>query len=313
MNYPIISEEYLNKYANKIFKIVGEKQLNAESVNAKTVQDYYTGSSIYYRTFHSPDGAMHLPIEFSRSEKHKDKLLYQAKSVKKIIEENNYREVLELGCGMGFNSGYLASQLPNVNFTAVDLTEDNIRRAKKKHKEKSNLNFLVGNFDKAQFGEKKYDLVFAIETLCHSADVVSVIASLKPFLNPGGRIIIYDGYINPETPELTKEITQAHKMISWGFAMNSFQELKEIINSDKLQGFKINELKDYTPNILPNYRMILKGSSVGLTFPLLLKFLIAVKLVSPALIKQFSAGIFGYYLLQEKYLGYYKLELLYKS
>jgi len=312
MNYPIISKEYLTKYANKIFKIVGEKQLNNESVNAQTIQDYYKGSSIYYRTFHSPDGAMHLPIEFSRSEKHKDKLLYQAKSVKKLIEENNYKEVLELGCGMGFNSGYLASQLPKVNFTAIDLTEDNIHRATKKHNGKSNLKFLLGNFDKAQFGEKKYDLVFAIETLCHSENVVSVLESLKSFLNPGGRIIIYDGYINPETPELTKEIIQAHKMISWGFAMSSFQELKEILNSEKLNAFDVCELKDYTQNILPNYRIILKGSSVGLTFPLLLKFLIAIKLVSPALIKQFSAGIFGYYLLQEKYLGYYKLELVYK-
>jgi len=154
MNYPIISKEYLTKYANKIFKIVGEKQLNNESVNAQTIQDYYKGSSIYYRTFHSPDGAMHLPIEFSRSEKHKDKLLYQAKSVKKLIEENNYKEVLELGCGMGFNSGYLASQLPKVNFTAIDLTEDNIHRATKKHNGKSNLKFLLGNFDKAQFGER---------------------------------------------------------------------------------------------------------------------------------------------------------------
>jgi 16S rRNA A1518/A1519 N6-dimethyltransferase RsmA/KsgA/DIM1 with predicted DNA glycosylase/AP lyase activity len=53
---------------------------------------------------------MHLPISFSDKTSHNKKLLYQADFINETINRYNYSNILELGCGMGFNTNYLAKK-----------------------------------------------------------------------------------------------------------------------------------------------------------------------------------------------------------
>ena len=308
MNY-----EDLKKYCSIIYGIVGEKSISNEKITNSVVSNYYLKSAFFYRNAHSPEGAMHLPIEFSNKDSHKSKLLYQADYIHKIINENKFTNVLELGCGMGFNTNHLAKKNPEVSFTGIDLTANNIKIAKEKNRELENAQFSQGDFDKLDLSDKKYDLIFAVETLCYSQNLANLISELGNNLNENGRIIIFDGYEKHDVDELSKEYEKkAYQILSWGFALSNFQNMGDILESEKLKSYSIIEPVEYTENILPNYKTFQRGAERALRYKFSLKILFKFRIISLALIKQLSAGLLGAYFFNNGFLGYFKLEFIKK-
>lgn len=305
-----MTHQELESYFGKLKRVAGDKLGKELTTTHSTVTDYYSKSAFYYKKFHSPEGAMHLPISFSNKDSHLYKLRYQADTVKQIIQENKYTSVLELGCGMGFNSRYLAENLPEVEFEAVDITVQNIEFASKKAEALKNVSFRYGDFDNLQIDPKKYDLIFAVETLCHSKGLKSLINAAADKLNPNGRIVIFDGYEKEKGGELSDIAEkEAYKLLCWGFALDKFQQLEEITDESNYPHLEMEELTEFSENVLPNMIVFQNGSKNTLKYPLLLKLLLNLRIVPMALVKQLSAGLFGSYFIQSGFLGYYKVVL----
>ena len=152
----------LEKYCKIIEEIAGPRIEAEKDATSDIISDYYSKSSFFYRKFHSAEGAMHLPIEYSREEKHKDKLKYQANYVHDAIQKHEAKSVLELGCGMGFNSNYLSQKNPNTNFKALDLTPSNIAFANSQKEGRTNIVFQEMNYDQLDLADQKFDLIFAV-------------------------------------------------------------------------------------------------------------------------------------------------------
>ncbi|MBN2615195.1 MAG: methyltransferase domain-containing protein [Bacteroidales bacterium] len=301
-----INDKELKKYCRKIYTVVGEKLIKEEQVSSEIVSNYYSKSAFYYKKFHSPEGAIHLPVSFSEKESHGEKLLYQAKSIDKIINTHNYSNILELGCGMGFNTNYLAKKNPGKKFTGVDLTADNIKQAKKNATDSDNSIFLQGDFDDPETIQGKYDLIFAVETLCHSNNLIELILNYRDKLADNGRMIIFDAYVKKDAKVLKGEFEQkAYHLLLWGFALNQFQKMSDILDAEKL--ISIESITDYTVNVAPNAIVFQKAAIKVLRFHLFLKLLLKTGIVSIAFIKQLSAGLFGPYFGHTGYLGYYKI------
>lgn len=304
-----ISQEKLSYYTKLLQSIGGLSSLDKERIDSHIVTSYYKISSFYYRNFHSSEGAMHLPIAENPSQKHLEKLLFQANAIANHILEKQYKQVLELGCGMGFNANYLANKLKDVQFTALDLTPQNIRIAKK-NALTDNINFTQGNFDNLSFENQKFDLIYGIETLCHSKKINELILNLEKLLNPKGKIIIFDGYIKSNTESLkTKADRDAYNLISWGFAMERFQTLEEVLGAAEKAGLQIDRVVDYSQNVLSNLLAFQKGAIKTLNYSYLLRFFRQIHLLPLAVIKQITAGLFGAHFVQTGFLGYYKIEL----
>jgi ubiquinone/menaquinone biosynthesis C-methylase UbiE len=307
---PNISLAELEKYCTLICKVAGISEATGEMVRKKTISDYYKTSSFFYRNFHSEHGAMHLPIAQSPKQTHKEKLLFQANTIHEIAAQYNYNKVLELGCGMGFNSCYLAKKNPDKEFTAIDLTPQNLKFANKKAAGLSNITFSVGDFDELSFGDQKFDLIFAIETLCHSKNISLLLSNLKQYLNIGGRIVIFDGYIKENARELTETVElEAYQLMSWGYAMERFQTFNEVVDGINTASLQLHKKEDYGKNVLSNLLAFQKGAKNVLKFAGLLKLLIQWRILPKSLIKQISAGFFSAYFMQTGLLGYYKFEL----
>ena len=306
----ILSIEKLAYYCGLFHQIVGKTQIEQEAIVPQTVSSYYKISSFLYRNFHSSKGAMHLPIAENSSQRHEEKLLFQAKKVAEHIQKRNYKQVLELGCGMGFNSNYLANKFKDVQFTAIDLTPQNIQFAKKNTPRHGNINFLLGDFDDIVLQNKTFDLIFGIETLCHSKDINALLKRLKPLLNPGGKIVIFDGYIKPSTYNLQEQAQKdAYKLICWGFAMDRFQTVLEVLEGAEQVGLQVVQTVDYSKNVLSNLLAFQKGAFKVLSFPYLLKLLKSVRLLPDAVMKQVAAGLLSAHFVQENFIGYYLIEI----
>lgn len=296
------------KNYNKIVEdIAGDNLTKSTLLASAALSQYYAQLGRVYRTFHSEEGAMHFPIKFSEDQKHKEKLLYQAQTVENIIKNKNGANVLELGCGMGFNTIYLATNNPTVQFDAIDLAASNIKVAKRNASKLANTTFLEMDFDKLEMPNKKYDVIFGVETLCYSNDLNKLLNSLTHTLAPDGQIIIFDAYINQFADQLNDTEHKAYQLLLWGWYLDQFESLKNLTAESNSKLYEVKKVVDYSGNIMSNNLAYQKGSMLAFNYPKILKLLYALRILPLSYIKQITAGLYSAYFVQRKYLGYYEL------
>ena len=274
---------------------------------------YYKRSSFLYRRFHSEEGAMHLPIEGNKPARHKEKLKSQLNQVQQLIENEKPKMILELGCGMGFNLIQLAEKNPLIRFTGMDITNHNLQIARSRSKGRNNIEFLKGNFDhldSSPISEKKFDLVFGVETLCHSQNFPAFLENISTYLNPGGILVIFDGFKMPEKENNLSELEfEAYDQLCWGFSLGIFNELKDLKSCDSLE---LKETEDYSAGVLPNFKVFQRGALKAFKWHPLLKILQYLRLVPMAYFQQMAAGLFGPYFIENGFLSY-KMAVLKKK
>jgi len=300
-----ITASKLATYVNKANRIKSLDSIFSEKINSSAISAYYKNAGVLYRRFHSPDGAMHLPIQTTETEKHKHKLLFQARSVEELIKKYNYKTIVELGCGTGFNSIYLARIFPAVQFIAFDITEANLNIGRANADGLTNLIFMKFNFNEDVHAYKA-DLIFGIETLCYSPDLCILFKNISTCLNTDGRIVIFDGYekLPSQYKELISYEQKVYHLFCLGFALNRFQKLQEVYDAIKINDLIAEHEVDYTTGIMPSYKTFHEASKKLLKFPLLTKLLLSFKIIPYELFLQALSGFFGIYFFERNFLTY---------
>jgi ubiquinone/menaquinone biosynthesis C-methylase UbiE len=100
-------------------------------------------------------------------------------------------KVLDLCCGDGVHTVSLAKS--NANVTAIDIAENSIKIAKLRalHERLNNIEFLVADVEKLNFGEQKFDIIILVGSLSY-LDLTSLISQIKKYLKPEGKFICVD-------------------------------------------------------------------------------------------------------------------------
>lgn len=100
--------------------------------------------------------------------------------------------VLEIGCGTGPISRFLAT-LPGVKeVVGVDPGELFIERARELAGDER-LEFVVGDGGELAFADATFDAVVCHNTLCHVLECERVVAEAHRVLRPGGALAVFDG------------------------------------------------------------------------------------------------------------------------
>ena len=107
--------------------------------------------------------------------------------------------VLEIGCGSGVMSIWIAQQLEDKHsIIAIDNNSNQIAAAKKRAKEAgvTNIQFeLLSAYDLEKLNQQ-FDLVYCRFTLHHLSEPDKVIKSVYQILKPGGIFVCEEGMVN---------------------------------------------------------------------------------------------------------------------
>lgn len=90
------------------------------------------------------------------------------------------KQVLDLGCGEGFNIGYLLQKNPNIKFTGVDQNKEQLDQLKNLFPEIETYQADIANLNSLP---KKFDLVMALEVLEHLEDPDQALLLMKRLTN----------------------------------------------------------------------------------------------------------------------------------
>lgn len=152
---------------------------------------YYGASEWGYRLVHSAEGCMHLALSASAPVR-PDDFRTQTHALARIIRTTGARRVLELGSGHGYNLTRLAAEFPQVRFTGLDLLPRHVANARKAAQHLPNAAFLVGNYETPPPGLREFDLIFAVEALCHSQDFARTARAVARCLARDGVFVLFD-------------------------------------------------------------------------------------------------------------------------
>ena len=100
--------------------------------------------------------------------------------------------ILELGCGWGSLTCYMASKLPNSKITAVSNSKDQKEHILNRCKNQGLDNIEVITADMNDFGtESKYDRVVSIEMFEHMRNYKKLLSKISSWLNDDGKLFVH--------------------------------------------------------------------------------------------------------------------------
>jgi ubiquinone/menaquinone biosynthesis C-methylase UbiE len=157
-----------------------------------------------------------------------------------ILGDFHFRSIVELGCGTGKNTGWLASIGERV--LALDLSTGMLARAKEKHASPK-IQFAVANLiDLWPCKDHSVDLVACNLVLEHVQDLSQIFAQSSHVLIDGGQIFICELHPFRQYQGTLANFQRADKKIE----IQAFtHHVSEYINAARQNGFALERLNEW--------------------------------------------------------------------
>ena len=234
-----------------VSRLFDTDEMTSRSISLDDVAEYYRQSDRGYRLFHSSEGALHIALG---CDGHDDTSCYaaQAKLLARHLRAIDGNAVIEFGCGMGYNTRWLADNLPDCRIDGVDLTQSHVDFCRKRSSADANLRYTVGNYEKLPNGDNSYDGVLAVETLCQTSSMERALREAYRVLSPGGRLVVVDCFRGGPLGEYSDEQRQAALLVEKATAVNEFAILDDWIALCASLGFRLVESTDHSAETRQN-------------------------------------------------------------
>lgn len=165
------------------------------------VARYYDVNTLFYRLlWHGKSLGIHHGFYDEGIQTHDQAILRVNEVLADIGNICSVDRVLDAGCGVGGSTIWLAK---NIGCEVVGLTisDKQIKKAnqnKRREGVSDLVHFLKRDFSQTEFEAESFDVVWAIESICHAQDKQVVIKEMHRVLKPGGRIVISDWFKTKE-------------------------------------------------------------------------------------------------------------------
>lgn len=237
--------------------------------------DYYNQSEIDYKLVWGLN--KNLALHFGYWDKNTKNLSQALERENEILAKlANIKKtdlVLDAGCGVGGSSIYLAKNV-GCHVLGITLVKNQVLSAKRnahKNKVENLTEFKVADFTNTKFQSASFDVVWAIESVCHAKDKADFIKESYQLLKKGGRLIIADFFINKS--KLNSEEASLMDNMAHGWAVESFANHIDFENDLKKSGFKKIKKTNASKNIFPSARKLYHRSLPGLAIGKILQFM----------------------------------------
>jgi SAM-dependent methyltransferase len=196
----------------------------------------------------------------------------------------NAHRVLEIGCGRGHCSLFLAGAASDITFQGVDLTARHVQVACEGASRGGLKNVEFFMADARKLGMKEapsalrdngtIDLIFGVEALCHidtEEGAAAFIKAASRLLRNGGRIVFLDGFRSSSFDSCSENQRTAMKLSECGYRIRAMPSKKLWTKLGKANGFAVVRDVDFTHEVIPFWELGWKVARVFLLFPWLVR------------------------------------------
>lgn len=181
--------------------------------------------------------------------------------------------VLDAGCGLGGTALWLAQHI-GCRVVGVSITPDQIQRARafahQQHLD-NHATFQIADYTHTTFPDHHFDVVVAIETVCHLEDKTDFYKEMYRLLKPGGKLVVAEYILSDKktTPDDQKQL--ARWLSGWHIPnLWTEQQHMQALTSNKFHAITI---EDYSKQTIPSSRRMYFFSLIGIPVYQLLHWL----------------------------------------
>lgn len=107
-------------------------------------------------------------------------------------------DILDIGCGGGYNIKRMLSKCPEGKIIGYDISEESVKKARKVNRGESRVEIHRGSVEKMPFRDGQFDLVTAFETVFFWPNTANNISEVFRVVKPGGRFVVINNYGDPK-------------------------------------------------------------------------------------------------------------------
>jgi cyclopropane fatty-acyl-phospholipid synthase-like methyltransferase len=171
---------------------------NETEITPREIVAYYDATEIDYRLVHHLD--RHLALHFGywdeATKSLGDALRRENEVLAALARVDRASVVLDAGCGVGGSAIYLAETF-GCTTVGIGLSEREIEQARNNARKRGVAHlteFHVDDFRNSRFPDRSFDVVWAIESVCHANFKCDFLREAYRLLRPKGRLVVADGF-----------------------------------------------------------------------------------------------------------------------
>ncbi len=181
--------------------------------------------------------------------------------------------ILDAGCGVGGSAIWLARTF-DVQVIGITPVSSQVERARGFGVERGvsdRVRFAKEDYLHTSFPDASFDVVWAVESICHAADKAAFYREARRLLRPGGRLGIVE-YLRTARPLPDRGEVLLHSWLS-GWAIPDIATAAEHREWATASGFDEIALIDITPQVRPSLARLHSMASVAWPAALMLRAL----------------------------------------
>ncbi len=263
-------------------------------MNKSKIVEYYDYTLPFYKYFwhkNLESHALHYGFWEKNTKNLNEALLNTNKFLAEKVKIKSTDIILDAGCGIGGSAIWIAKNFGAAVF-GITLSEKQVKEARnlvKINKIDHLVKFYVKDFLDTKFQNESFNVVWAIESVCHAEKKKDFLEEAFRLLKKGGKVIIADGFLkrdikNSKEKRIIKDFTN-------GLALPNLDKIDLFRKSLEEVGFKNIKFWDKTQEILPSSKELYNRCRIG--YPIS-KITEKLKITPEILTKNNLAGIVQY-------------------
>lgn len=266
----------------------------------QNVIDYYDETEVHYKMNWKLDKclAMHYGYKDEQNRSFEKSLINMNNQLAKRVNITSDDYVLDAGCGVGGSSIYLSKKI-GCKTHGITLSENQVESASKnalKANVQDRAKFSQQSYLETNFDDETFDVVWAVESVCHAPDKSLFFNEAFRILKPGGRLMMAD-YIKMPNLDDAGEGLIKDWLHCW--AIDNIATVDEL--NIFLKNYSESNIEDLTEYITPSSKYMHRMYYLGYVFHRAYDLIYGVSKESEA---NFKSAKFQYQALKKNYWVY---------
>jgi tocopherol O-methyltransferase len=228
-------------------------------MDTQTIAHWYDESTLLYKLFwyrNSDSFALHYGLWDPQTTSMGEALSNTNAFMAAQAHITSSSRVLDAGCGIGGSAMWLAKHT-GASVTGINISHTQIRKAQALAQAKnvaSLVTFSLADYVQTAFPNETFDVVWALESVCHAEKKEAFLAEAYRLLKRGGRVIVADGFLR-RTPKTSHE----HQLVAdfyTGMLLPNLSTFEQFETAMKQAGFKNITAFDKTKEIVPSSKRL---------------------------------------------------------